>query len=43
MTRTILIEGLLFLTPFAVYAIVLASTQRDARDRVHWRSSTVAL
>jgi hypothetical protein len=38
MARPILIELLLFLAPFAIYAIVLWITQRDARDRVHWHA-----
>lgn len=38
MARTVLVELLLFLAPFAVYAIVLWSTQRDARDSAHWHA-----
>jgi len=36
MARTVLIETLLFLAPFAVYALVLLLTKRDAREREHW-------
>jgi hypothetical protein len=42
MARTILTELLLFLVPFAVYAIVLAASRRDARDREHWPGRTLA-
>ncbi|HLA19941.1 MAG TPA: DUF6111 family protein [Pseudolabrys sp.] len=38
MARTVLVELLLFLAPFAIYAIVLWSTQRDARDLAHWHA-----
>jgi hypothetical protein len=38
MARTLIIEILLFLAPFAVYAIVLYMTERDARDRTHWHT-----
>jgi len=38
MARPVLIELLLFLAPFAVYAIVLWITQRDARDLAHWHA-----
>jgi len=36
MGRTILIQLSLFLAPFAVYALVLLSTRRDAREAEHW-------
>ncbi len=36
MARTVLIETLLFLTPFAIYAMVLYATARDARQAEHW-------
>jgi hypothetical protein len=36
MARTVFIEALLFLTPFAVYAVVLYATSRDAREAEHW-------
>ncbi len=36
MARTVLIEALLFLTPFVVYAMVLYATARDAREAEHW-------
>jgi len=36
MGRTILIQLLLFLAPFAVYAAVLLATRRDAREAEHW-------
>jgi hypothetical protein len=36
MARTILVQILLFLSPFAVYALVLYFTRRDARLREHW-------
>lgn len=38
MARTVLVELLLFLSPFAIYALVLWSTRRDARDRAHWHT-----
>ena len=41
MSRT-LIEILLFLTPFAVYAIYLFATERDAREKAHWRRDVLA-
>jgi hypothetical protein len=43
MGRTVLIQILLFLTPFAVYAAVLALTQRDARDSEHWPTRMVII
>jgi hypothetical protein len=43
MTRPFLIEIMLFLAPFAVYAIVLLATRRDARDSEHWRFPTLVL
>jgi hypothetical protein len=42
MARTILTELLLFLLPFAVYAIALYLRQHDARDREHWPARTLA-
>jgi hypothetical protein len=42
MARTALIELLLFIAPFAIYAIALFATQRDARDREHWHPRMVA-
>jgi hypothetical protein len=42
MTRTVLTEFLLFLVPFAVYALVLLASRRDAREREHWPARTVA-
>lgn len=41
MARTILTELLLFIAPFAIYAIVLGATRRDARDSEHWPASIV--
>ena len=38
MARTVLVEVLLFLAPFAIYALVLLSTRRDARDSTHWHA-----
>lgn len=42
MARTILTEFLLFLAPFAIYAIVLYARQQDAREREHWPARTLA-
>jgi hypothetical protein len=42
MARTILTELLLFLVPFALYALVLYASRRDARDREHWPVRRVA-
>lgn len=36
MSRTFL-EVFLFLAPFAFYAIYLFATERDAREKEHWR------
>ncbi len=36
MARTVLIESLLFLSPFAIYAMVLFATSRDVREAEHW-------
>lgn len=36
MSRTFL-EIALFLTPFLLYAIYLIATERDAREKEHWR------
>jgi hypothetical protein len=41
MSRT-LIEILLFLAPFAAYAIYLFATERDAREKEHWRRDILA-
>jgi hypothetical protein len=41
MARTVFIELLLFLAPFAIYAIVLYATQRDARELEHWPARMV--
>jgi hypothetical protein len=41
MSRT-LFEILLFLAPFAVYAIYLLATERDAREKEHWRRDVLA-
>jgi hypothetical protein len=41
MSRT-LIEILLFLAPFAGYAIYLFATERDAREQAHWRRDVLA-
>jgi hypothetical protein len=41
MARTVLIELLLFIAPFAIYAVALYVTQRDARDREHWHPRAV--
>jgi amino acid transporter len=43
MTRPFLIEIMLFLAPFAAYALVLSATRRDARDSQHWRFPTLVL
>ncbi|HEY7457225.1 MAG TPA: DUF6111 family protein [Xanthobacteraceae bacterium] len=42
MARTILTELLLFLAPFAVYAIVLYASRQNAHEREHWPPRTVA-
>jgi hypothetical protein len=42
MGRTILTQIVLFLTPFAIYALVLYISQRDAREREHWPARIVA-
>jgi hypothetical protein len=42
MGRTILTQLLLFFAPFAVYALVLYATQRDARGRENWPAKMVA-
>lgn len=36
MARTVLIEALLFISPFAIYAMVLYATSRDAREAEYW-------
>ena len=42
MARSIFTELLLFLAPFAIYAIVLNASRRDARDSEHWPVGIVA-
>jgi hypothetical protein len=42
MARTILTELLLFFVPFAIYALVLYASQRDAREKEHWPARRVA-
>jgi hypothetical protein len=42
MSRTFL-EISLFLAPFAVYAIYLFATERDAREKEHWRLKVLAI
>jgi hypothetical protein len=42
MGRTILTQLLLFVAPFAIYALVLVATQRDARGRENWPVKIVA-
>ncbi len=42
MSRTLL-EIALFLTPFALYAIYLSATERDAREKEHWRLKVLAM
>jgi peptidoglycan/LPS O-acetylase OafA/YrhL len=42
MGRTILTQLLLFFAPFAIYALVLYATQRDARGRENWPAKVVA-
>jgi hypothetical protein len=41
MSRT-LIEILLFLAPFAIYAIYLVATHRDAREKENWQRDVLA-
>jgi hypothetical protein len=41
MGRTALTQLLLFLAPFAIYAVVLYATQRDAREKEHWPAKVV--
>jgi hypothetical protein len=41
MGRTVLTQILLFLTPFAIYALVLYMSRRDAREREHWPARIV--
>jgi putative copper export protein len=43
MGRTILIQLLLFFAPFALYALVLFSTRRDAREAEHWPVKVITL
>lgn len=42
MGRTILIQLLLFFAPFAIYALVLYATQREAGDRENWPTKVLA-
>jgi hypothetical protein len=42
MARTVLIEALLFLSPFAIYAVVLYATSRDAREAEYWTTRILA-
>jgi hypothetical protein len=41
MARTILTELLLFVVPFAIYALVLYARQHDARELEHWPARRV--
>ena len=41
MGRTVLIQLLLFLAPFAIYALVLYVVKRDARECEHWPARVV--
>jgi hypothetical protein len=41
MARTVLIQISLFLAPFAVYALILLVTKRDAREAEHWPARTL--
>jgi hypothetical protein len=41
MARTALTQILLFLAPFAAYAIVLYATRRDVREKEHWPAQRV--
>lgn len=41
MGRAIATELLLFLAPFAIYALVLYVTQRDASELAHWPARMV--
>jgi hypothetical protein len=41
MSRT-LVEVLLFIAPFAIYAIYLFATERDAREKEHWRLNVLS-
>ncbi|MEX0591604.1 MAG: DUF6111 family protein [Xanthobacteraceae bacterium] len=43
MGRTIITQILLFLAPFAIYALVLSVSRRDAREREHWPVRIVVL
>lgn len=43
MARTVLVEALLFLSPFAIYAIVLYATSRDAREAEYWTTRILAV
>jgi hypothetical protein len=38
-----LIEIALFVVPFALYAIYLVATERDARDKEHWRIKALTI
>lgn len=41
MGRTILVQALLFLAPFAAYALALTVIRRDAREPENWSFRTV--
>ncbi len=41
MSRTFL-EIFLFVAPFAIYAIYLFATERDAREKEHWRLNVLS-
>jgi heme/copper-type cytochrome/quinol oxidase subunit 1 len=41
MSRTLL-EILLFAAPFVIYAIYLLATERDAREKEHWRLNVLS-
>lgn len=42
MSRTLL-EIALFLTPFVLYALYLFATERDAREKEHWRMKVLMI
>lgn len=42
MSRTLL-EIALFLTPFVLYALYLFATERDAREKEHWRMKVLII
>jgi hypothetical protein len=43
MARTVLIEALLFLSPFAIYTVVLYATSRDAREAEYWSTRVLSV